>query len=414
MAARVSGGIFISYRRQETGHLAGRLRDRLADRFGESQVFIDVDAIEPGVDFAEEIFRAVTACTVLLAIIGPAWLTAADGRGRRRLDDPNDIVRLEIETALARGLRVIPILVDGAVMPTRGDLPGSLAGLAGRNALRVRHESFGADAGRLVTVIERVLAAASGTTVVSGAGGAPRARSAGDALNERLGSAAEQLGSDKPAVRLAGVHAMAGLADDWEENRQTCIDMLCDYLRMPHPPDSGSAEERRQFLADQEVRHRIIRVITERLGEDARASWNGKVFDFTGVILYGGDFSGARFNRGKVNFTGAEFKAGNVDFSRADFSGAEVLFDNTIFSGGTVSFSEAKFRDGFIRFSEPRFAGSSVYFHYAEFSGGTVRFDFANIAAGVVSFGGAKFSGGDFHFMSSGSSGGKLNFGLLP
>jgi hypothetical protein len=153
------GRIFVSYRRQETSHLAGRLYDRLADRFGKSQVFIDVDAIATGVDFAKEIFRAVAACKVLLAIIGPTWLTVAGQRGRRRLDDPGDIVRLEVETALASGVPVIPILVEGAAMPTRQDLPESLAGLARRNALLIRHESFGHDAGRLVTAIERVLGA---------------------------------------------------------------------------------------------------------------------------------------------------------------------------------------------------------------------------------------------------------------
>src|SRR6516162_6654158 len=151
MTAVEGGGIFISYRRQETRHLAGRLSDRLADRFGEGQVFIDVDTIEPGVDFAEEIFRAVAACKVLLAIIGPGWLTAADERGGRRLDDPDDIVRIEIEAALARGVPVIPILVEGAVMPGRQDLPERLAALARRNALTIRHESFRSDAGRLVT-----------------------------------------------------------------------------------------------------------------------------------------------------------------------------------------------------------------------------------------------------------------------
>src|SRR5207253_8227229 len=101
MAEAEGGGIFVSYRRQETSHLAGRLYDRLADRFGEGQVFIDVDTIEPGVDFAEEITRAVAACQVLVAVIGPSWLIASDERGRRRLDDPNDFVRLEIESALA-------------------------------------------------------------------------------------------------------------------------------------------------------------------------------------------------------------------------------------------------------------------------------------------------------------------------
>ena len=121
---------------------AGRLYDRLADRFGEGQVLIDVDAIELGVDFAEEISRAVAACKVLLAIIGPTWLTATDERGHRRLDDPDDIVRLEIEAALARNVRVIPILVEGAVMPNRQDLPEGLAGLSRRNALLIRHESL--------------------------------------------------------------------------------------------------------------------------------------------------------------------------------------------------------------------------------------------------------------------------------
>ena len=125
MPVAEGGGIFVSYRRQESAHLAGRLYDRLTDRFGEGQVFIDVNAIEPGVDFAEEISRAVAACQVLLAVIGPDWLMAVDERGRRRLDNPDDLVRLEIEAALARHVRVIPILVEGAVMPGQEDLPES-------------------------------------------------------------------------------------------------------------------------------------------------------------------------------------------------------------------------------------------------------------------------------------------------
>jgi TIR domain len=109
---------------KDTDHLAGRLYDRLADRFGEDRVFMDMDKIEPGVDFAEEISQAVAACQVLVAVVGPAWLTATDERGRRRLDDPGDFVRLEIETALTRDVRVIPVLAQGAVMPgSRGRLP---------------------------------------------------------------------------------------------------------------------------------------------------------------------------------------------------------------------------------------------------------------------------------------------------
>ncbi len=167
MTVAGGGGIFLSYRRQESSHLAGRLYDRLMDRFGEGQVFIDVDTIEPGVDFAEEISRAVAACQVLVAIIGPTWLTATDGRGRRRLDDPDDIVRREVEAALACGVRVIPILTENAAMPTQDDLPESLMSLARRNALSIRHESFRSDAVRLITAIERVLTR-SGSVSTSG------------------------------------------------------------------------------------------------------------------------------------------------------------------------------------------------------------------------------------------------------
>jgi hypothetical protein len=159
MASPQGGGIFVSYRRQEESHLVGRLYDNyLVDHFGEDRVFVDVDTIKPGMNFAAEIIRAVTACQVLLVIIGPAWLTAADKRGRRRLDDPDDFVRLEIGTGLAtHGVSVIPVLADGAAMPSQHDLPGDLASLAPLQALTIRYESFHNDAGRLIKAIERVL-----------------------------------------------------------------------------------------------------------------------------------------------------------------------------------------------------------------------------------------------------------------
>jgi hypothetical protein len=114
-------------------------------------------------------------------------------------------------------------------------------------------------------------------------------------LNERFAAAAEQLGSDKPAVRLAGVYAMAGLADDWEENRQVCVDVLCAYLRMPYKPDPGSdapEPQRLAFQASREVRHTVIRVLTAHLKKDVAVSWQGLNFDFTGVVFDGGDFTG--------------------------------------------------------------------------------------------------------------------------
>jgi tetratricopeptide (TPR) repeat protein len=159
VSASSSGGVFISYRRQEASHLAGRLYDRLAARFGEDQVFMDVDSIEPGLDFTEVIAQAVGGCRVLLALIGDRWSTAVDEAGHRRLDDPDDTVRLEVEAALERDIRVIPILVEGAVMPRRQELPESLARLVRRNALRISHESFRQDAARLVQILEHLLSA---------------------------------------------------------------------------------------------------------------------------------------------------------------------------------------------------------------------------------------------------------------
>jgi AAA ATPase domain/TIR domain len=150
--------VFISYRREETAYPAGWLFDRLADRFGHDQIFKDVDSIELGDDFVEVITSAVGSCDVLLALIGEQWLTITDEQGRRRLDDPNDFVRLELEAALTRNVRVIPILVAGARMPRPDQLPPSLAKLVRRHALELSPSHFQFDTSRLHTVLDRALA----------------------------------------------------------------------------------------------------------------------------------------------------------------------------------------------------------------------------------------------------------------
>jgi hypothetical protein len=129
------------------------------------------------------------------------------------------------------------------------------------------------------------------------------------------------LGDDKPpAVRLAGAYALTGLADDWKDNRQPCIDVLCGYLRMPYGHEPAD-RARLAFRADREVRHTVIRVIAAHLRDDAAVSWQGLNFDFTGVVFDGGCFDRARFSGGAVNFGGAEFSGGVVDFSgTADWS----------------------------------------------------------------------------------------------
>jgi Tol biopolymer transport system component len=156
----VHGRVFISYRRDDAAYPAGWLFDRLAERFGEEQIFKDVDSIELGDDFVETIGEAVGSTDVLLALIGEKWLTVAGEDGRRRLDDPADFVRLEIEAALARKVRVIPILVEGASMPSEDELPASLMPLARRQALELSPARFASDTGRLLSVLERTLAEA--------------------------------------------------------------------------------------------------------------------------------------------------------------------------------------------------------------------------------------------------------------
>ena len=147
--------IFVSYRREDTAYPAAWLYNRLAERFGRGQVFKDVDSIDPGADFVEVITTAVGSCDVLLALIGDRWLTTTDAAGRRRIDDTDDFVRLEIEAALARNIRVVPILVGGARMPRADNLPTSLAKLARRQALELSPNRFDSDLSRLFKVLEQ-------------------------------------------------------------------------------------------------------------------------------------------------------------------------------------------------------------------------------------------------------------------
>jgi hypothetical protein len=211
-------------------------------------------------------------------------------------------------------------------------------------------------------------------------------------LNERFATAAEKLGEDKPAaVRLAGVYAMAGLADDWEDNRQACIDVLCAYLRLPYPREPGPGQKAQlAFQADREVRHTVIRVIAAHLRDSVKASWQGRNFDFTGGVFDAGDFRGAKFSGGQVSFVWAEFSGGMVNFREAEFSGSGVGFDAAKFSGSTLGFDRAEFSGGRVGFGNALFSKGTVSFGDARFSGGAVFF------GGTVP--GAKFSGGTLDF----------------
>lgn len=151
--------IFISYRREDSADVTGRIRDRLVKHFGKEAVFIDVDNIPLGVNFADHLDSRVGQCEVLLAIIGRDWLTVTNRKGERRLDVPEDFVRIELKSALNREIPVVPLLVRGASMPAKSDLPESIRELALRNGMPVRSDpDFHNDCDRLIEGLDKHLA----------------------------------------------------------------------------------------------------------------------------------------------------------------------------------------------------------------------------------------------------------------
>src|SRR5271163_1273800 len=151
------GGVFICYRREETAFAARAIHDRVAERLERENVFLDVDNIDLGVDWFNVLTDRVGACDALVAVIGRNWVSSADKDGLRRIDDPDDFVRIEIEAALKRNVRVIPILVDGAAMPKASELPESLKGLARRQGTEVSPARFEADVEKLTIALGSIL-----------------------------------------------------------------------------------------------------------------------------------------------------------------------------------------------------------------------------------------------------------------
>ncbi|MDP2017909.1 toll/interleukin-1 receptor domain-containing protein [Hydrogenophaga sp.] len=150
-------GIFISYRRDDSAGYAGRLYDRLSAHFGAERVFMDVEGIELGTDFVTAIEQAVGSCKVLMVVIGDEWLSTTDAAGRRRLDDPHDFVRLETRVALDREIRVVPVLVGGALMPRADELPDELRSLARRQAIEISHKQWEASTRELIRALNIML-----------------------------------------------------------------------------------------------------------------------------------------------------------------------------------------------------------------------------------------------------------------
>ncbi len=129
--------IFLAYRQGDVPHLAGRIYERLVVDFGSFQVFMDQYSLRPGEDYRTQITTAISRAEVLVLVIGPGWLSGSDPLGKRRIDAPDDQHRLELEQAIARGLKILPILAEGAVMPSAAELPPELAALSTIQALRM-------------------------------------------------------------------------------------------------------------------------------------------------------------------------------------------------------------------------------------------------------------------------------------
>ncbi len=153
----MAAGIFISYRRDDTRHAAGRLAGDLAEHFGREHIFRDIEGIDPGVEFPVALEKALSGCAVMVVLIGPLWLDVKDPRGRRRLEQEGDWIRLEIATALRRGIRVVPVMVEDTPLPEPDQLPQDIRALLDRQSLPMSDLRWEADLQRLVGTLRRAL-----------------------------------------------------------------------------------------------------------------------------------------------------------------------------------------------------------------------------------------------------------------
>jgi uncharacterized protein YjbI with pentapeptide repeats len=251
---------------------------------------------------------------------------------------------------------------------------------------------------------------------------------------ERFGAAAAQLGDQDVAVRIAGVYAMAGVADECSDlsRRQQCIDVLCGYLRLPYDPEHGSSHRTEHVTKftrsetpitsveeqvthrlrqnDREVRQTIVGVICAHLQDNAENSWSNNDFDFTGVLFENVNFGGTTFSGEHTNFNGATFSGEHTVFNGATFSGERTVFGAATFSGERTDFGAATFSGERTFFGGARFSGERTDFGAATFSGERTNFGGATFSGERTFFGGARFSGERTFFGGARFSGEHTNF----
>lgn len=271
--------IFIGYRRDDSAGHVGWLRHLLSQRFGAAEIFRDIDTIPPGVDFVEAIEAAVGSCEVLLAVIGPRWLTATDARGQWRLDHPEDFVRVEIATALERNIWVIPVLVQDARMPRSDELPPALARLARRQAVELRDASWDYDVGRLIAVLEPILQPHASTAV-------------------QPATQQSQLASQVDTLRSQLLEAES--QEDWD----TVIAVGTDILKLDP--------------TDQSIRRKIAQTYRTRgIVQDERLALSGALADFEQAISLDPGFALAYNSRGLIWSKRGDLQRALADFDQA-------------------------------------------------------------------------------------------------
>jgi uncharacterized protein YjbI with pentapeptide repeats len=196
---------------------------------------------------------------------------------------------------------------------------------------------------------------------------------------------------------------MSRLADEWPQERQMCIDVLCGYLRMPHAPEPPADDQAlAAWQREREVRVTVLGLIAAHMRAGGPTSWQGHNLDFTGAVLDEADFRGARFTGGDVLFVKTVFVGHGFDqiiFDEADFAeGSHVYFRLAEFRSGTVRFNRVTFSGGWVTFDSARFTGARVTFRDAAFAAGEVPFEGAEFCVGTVDFTGATFTGSAVNF----------------
>jgi hypothetical protein len=238
-------GVFLSYRRDDAGPYARSLQLQLSQRIPDARIFMDLDSIEPGLDFAEVIEEAVNSSAVLVALIGRQWVTLTGEDGARRLDNPDDYVRFEVTTALERGVRVIPVLIDGARALRRQDLPAELHKLARLNAAKLSYDRYQDDADRLLYLIQRVLAtvgeeplAEEGRELLDRKGGEKADRDVPEAATRQYEEAAS-----KPKEAAAPGGTAAATPDS------STVATAATAAQTPRPPQTSPIQPARDYTA---------------------------------------------------------------------------------------------------------------------------------------------------------------------